>query len=836
MLPAMTAPRHPQSDALRDQLLALLRDSFRKLDREQLYRAAEGAMRFGRTGGAVPARTVGPFASDDALRQGFEAEFVHAIAGALPAMTPEQVNLLVGDLVQQFEVVRRSEVSRSSTSLRAMGGAGAAAANGSDVGRSVLEDQRGPSLRSTPDRLRKATSSGNLPALQSPAEPRQGSLSGSYTISNPMPPLAAPSQGSPTVQGTPTIRQSPPSVSMPAIGGATPARPALRPPTRPMGGLPPRPTTPLQTAPSGPAPLGLPPRPTVPLQTAPSGPAPAEGSAITEGLGAVVLYDDKAGAIEVLPMSQQAEARVRGALAPGRQLRLMLTPAPAPGRDLEIRVEVPWQSRPFLVAARSGPSSQRGTLLEVSRQPQSAAVPAAAKPPSPGPAAAAAATPAPTPTPAARTASSSAPATASATARLATFDPNRPRPNTGQLLHASEGAVGPEGPIGTLMRQAVIYPGVVLLLETPAEHWRVTTLEDLLLDIEVAPMRPELTIEALVTKSGLAEPARLQEALAQHQRTGEPLEQLLTTTGALRFRELDAILATRLRMLFAALATSHPTQFKAEAFDRIEPLASGQTISFAKLAFGRIHDALDKQPPAELEEWGRVTLGFPKPRAELRIPLQRYGIASRELAFLEAEANGDTSIGSLLSKSPVRRHATLVLLATLDRMGYLEWVRHDVAELRAMRAKPHMEQKLSELQQANLFATLDTHWSDYDAVIGEAATRVINGLDLPYLSEHGPAETQQSARRLTMGLRAVADRLSTRPLREAVRAKLIDDFARSSAVDLYEKQAEMALFKSDWEQADDQLRRILELEPGNRRAAKRLEEVAESRQAEEQTP
>lgn len=386
------------------------------------------------------------------------------------------------------------------------------------------------------------------------------------------------------------------------------------------------------------------------------------------------------------------------------------------------------------------------------------------------------------------------------------------------------------------MRQAVTYPGVVLLLETPSEHWRVTTLEDLLLDIDVAPMRPELTIEALVTKSGLAEPARLLEALAQHQRTGEPLEQLLTTTGALRFRELDAILATRLRMLFAALATSHPTHFKAEAFHRIEPLASGQTVSFATLAFGRIHDALDKQPPGELEEWGRVTPGFPKPRAELRIPLQRYGIAARELAFVESEANGSTSVGALLSKSPVRRHATLVLLATLDRMGYLEWIRHDVAELRAMRAKPQIEQKLSELQQANLFATLDTHWSDYDTVIGAAAKRVIDGLDLPYLSEHGPAETQQSARRLTMGLRAVADRLSTRPLREAVRAKLIDDFARSSAVDLYEKQAEMALFKEDWELAEDQLHRILELDPRNRRAASRLQELAESRAGGNQTP
>lgn len=838
----MTVPRHPQSDALRDHLLALLRDSYRKLDREQLYRAAEGAMRFGRTAGPLPARSSGPFASDEALRQGFEAEFVHAIAATRPALTPEQVNLLVGDLVQQFEVVRRSEVSRSSTSLRAMSGSGAAPAAVLGAGHSVLDDQRGPSLRSTPDRLRRDTANGNLSALESPTEPRQGGISGSFAVT---PASARPAQQTLTVQGTPTTRQTLPSTSMPAIvqgtptsrqtrsslsmpalGGTAPARPAPQQPTRPLAGLPQRPTVPLQTTPGGPAPLGLPPRPTVPVQDAPgsAGPIPAEGSAITEGLGAVVLYDDKAGAIEVLPMSQQAEARVRGALAPGRQLRLMLTPAPAPGRDLELRVEVPWQSRPFIVAARTGPSSPRGTLLEVSRQPQSAAAPVATP---------LARDPAPT---TAAIASAARPASTPATARLITFDAARPRPKTGNLLHASEGAVGAEGPVGTLMRQAISVPGVVLLLETPAEHWRVTTLEDLLLDIEVAPMRPDLTLEALVTKSGLADPARLQEALAQQQRTGEPLEQLLTTSGALRFRELDAILATRLRMLFAAFATSHPTRFKAEAFDRIEPLASGQTVSFATLAFGRIHDLFDKQPPGELEEWARQTPGFPKARTDLRIPLQRFGIASRELAFLESEAKGSASLGALLSKSPVRRHTTLVLLATLDRMGYLEWVHHDVAELRAMRAKDQIERKLSELQQADLFAILDTHWSDYDAVIGEAATRVIDGLDLTYLSEHGPAASQASARRLTTALRAVAERLSTRPMREAVRAKTIDDFARSGAIDLYEKQAEMALFKEDWELAEDQLHRILELDPRNRRAASRLQELVESRGGGTQTP
>ena len=46
----------------------------------------------------------------------------------------------------------------------------------------------------------------------------------------------------------------------------------------------------------------------------------------------------------------------------------------------------------------------------------------------------------------------------------------------------------------------------------------------------------------------------------------------------------------------------------------------------------------------------------------------------------------------------------------------------------------------------------------------------------------------------------------------------------------------MALFKSDWEHAEDQLHRILELDPRNRRAASRLQELAESRGGGNQTP
>lgn len=792
---------HPQRDTICERLLTHLRGPFAKLTREQLYVCAEAMMRFGARGGAPPALPPPPYDDPQRLQQAFEAVCLLALADAEPRLGMDQVNLLVGDLVKQFEMLRRSEVSRSSARMAAMTGSQSTAAAASGAGRSVLDDRRKPSLRSTPDRLRHDTSSGSIPALPSPTTQLPATGSAGLPATATRQPAASPTQQLAPVQGTPTVRQS-----IPASAGGSSTRALQRPPTRALAGLPPRPTVPVQGI-SQPAPNAV-------------QPLTVDGSGVTEGLGAVVLYDERAGAIEVLPMSQQSESKVGEALGAGRQLRLLLVPAPALGRTLEIRVEAPWLPQPAITFVRAGASSSNGTLLEVTTG--TVAEPAAV--PSGKPVESA-------PLQRLKTDPQRGNLGQTAAMRMAPSDPGRPRPATGSLLRSAEGEVADAGPLGTLMRQAGIYPGVVLELEAGSEHWRVTTLEDLLLDIEVSPMRLEFTLEALVAKSGLAEVGRLEEALSQHHRSGEPLESLLTTTGALRFRELDAILATRHRMLFAAFSAAPATRFRVQGYDRIEPLAFGQPISFATLAYGRLHEALEKLPPGELEEWARGTIGFPKPRRELRIPLQRFGIQSRELAFLETEANGATSLAALLSRSPVRRHATLALLATLDRMGYLEWVKHDVAELRAMRAKPLMEQKVAELQQGDLFGILDTHWSDYDGVIPTAAQKVIEGLDLPYLAEHGSAEMQQLARRLTIAVRGVADRLSTRSQREAVRAQLVDDFARLGAIDLYEKQADMALFKSDWEHAEDQLRRILELQPGNRRAAKRLDELLESRKA-----
>jgi uncharacterized protein HemY len=54
---------------------------------------------------------------------------------------------------------------------------------------------------------------------------------------------------------------------------------------------------------------------------------------------------------------------------------------------------------------------------------------------------------------------------------------------------------------------------------------------------------------------------------------------------------------------------------------------------------------------------------------------------------------------------------------------------------------------------------------------------------------------------------------------------MVDEFNRRNAVALYEKQAELALFKGDYASAEDSLRRVVEMAPNHPTAPPQLRAV-----------
>ena len=67
--------------------------------------------------------------------------------------------------------------------------------------------------------------------------------------------------------------------------------------------------------------------------------------------------------------------------------------------------------------------------------------------------------------------------------------------------------------------------------------------------------------------------------------------------------------------------------------------------------------------------------------------------------------------------------------------------------------------------------------------------------------------------------------LAKREHRHAYRTRIMPEYKLAHAIPLFLKQAELAERRSNWEDSQDSLRRILELEPGHTQAQARLERV-----------
>jgi hypothetical protein len=397
------------------------------------------------------------------------------------------------------------------------------------------------------------------------------------------------------------------------------------------------------------------------------------------------------------------------------------------------------------------------------------------------------------------------------------------RPRAGRLLLDESGQIGTGGVATLLMRYALDWPALILEVTARGERWRISTLEDLALEVATEPVQPEYSLEALVRQSGLGDAAKIDHAVDAAQRTGRPLADLLTEMGAIRFRELDAILTSRLRLMLARLLDTQAYSYRIRAYDRLDPSSGSQPVPFTHDLFHRVQHDVESLSNDALEDIFKARPAEqPALRQQVRIPLQRFPVPARELRFLEEHLKGREAVQTIVAKSTARRRPTLELLETLNRIGLIEWQRHDPAEMRSLRSRNAIDQKLVQLEKVDPFTILEMHWSGNEREVLDAYRKMVESLDLTFICERGIGDTVPVARRLLAALTATRDQLSTRPQREKFRATVIDDFERRSALELFEKQVDISLFKGDTGDAKALLERMIELDPTHRRAQRKL--------------
>ncbi len=396
----------------------------------------------------------------------------------------------------------------------------------------------------------------------------------------------------------------------------------------------------------------------------------------------------------------------------------------------------------------------------------------------------------------------------------------------GTLISRAEGESVRGGSAALLLRCGARHPATVVgIHDEDGRHWTVFIREEQLLEVRVEPDDPAFDIGHLIAESGLVEPRALEDALAQTAATGMPVVDILTRSRALRYRQMDAIMGARSQLLLKTLFDTKIKHHYVEAYDNVAP-GGGNPQPFAPLAWQRLLAICQAKSQEELDSVLKEHQSDKPSFVDGALSPASLRLKKREFRFVESSMTGSITVTQALARSPLRRRPSLALVAALEFGGLLNWQRMDAKAQRVARVWAQVVQKNSELKATNPFDLLEAHWSSDDVLILESYRKVVRVLDLDYIEENGTPAQIELAQKVKSGLMLARDRLQDRGDRKKIRDEVIDDFGVRSAIQLYEKQSELAIFKGDQDRAADALRRIVELNPRDQKAKDRLRSVS----------
>ena len=404
--------------------------------------------------------------------------------------------------------------------------------------------------------------------------------------------------------------------------------------------------------------------------------------------------------------------------------------------------------------------------------------------------------------------------------------PAVPDLQVGALLGRKDGGGGEGGAAAIALAAAALFPASMVSINTEVRTWKLAIREELALHVEVTPPDPRFTIESAVKMSGLVEASDLGEAVFAANASGEDLTDVLVRNRKLLFRQIDAIMSARAQLMFSSLFDEDVQSYAIFGHEMIESTI-GSPVPLAPVAWQHLRKVSGDLDQSELETLlephfaDRPTFLRDAYISELTLRL-----ASKELKFVKELLGGDATVAQAAAKSPMRRRPTLALIVSLDWIGMLGWKKVETSATRINRVWSVIQAKVKDISNGtNPFELLEAHWSSDEKLVGESFIALCRMLDMDYVELHGTPEQQASVKELRQGLVDTRMKLAERADRHKHRCEVVDAFNRKNAVMLYEKQAELALFKGDYASAEDSLRRVVEMAPHHPTAPPQLRAV-----------
>jgi hypothetical protein len=254
-------------------------------------------------------------------------------------------------------------------------------------------------------------------------------------------------------------------------------------------------------------------------------------------------------------------------------------------------------------------------------------------------------------------------------------------------------------------------------------------------------------------------------------------------------------------------------------------------VPVERIIFKRLFERLKLLETDERDELVEDHLdAYPEVAPSERDRLDRAVLSDDHARLLDRIVSGRRRLREVFTESSLSPPETFAVIYALHRMGVLRFDTSLHQTIVRERFRENVTVKYLSVHKASYFEVLNVHWSSYDEVVTKAYNELIEQFDPQDVPEAMEDEVHERVGEIRDRIESAYKVLAEREQRHAYRKRIMPEYKLAHAVPLFMKQAELAERRSQWSEALDSIRRVLEIEPDNEKADIRYTRVLELKQ------
>ena len=328
------------------------------------------------------------------------------------------------------------------------------------------------------------------------------------------------------------------------------------------------------------------------------------------------------------------------------------------------------------------------------------------------------------------------------------------------------------------------------------------------------PHAGEFLADALL-QAGLVRAEQWTEALRLQRITGVMAGTILVKKGTLSQKQLDEALTRRADRITRNLLTANFGRFRFHPCDDIRLVLANAPVSVLELLWGAQMEVLNAADDDALvmkaEKLYDMRVRILEARRELltQLPMNSY-----ESHVAQELLPAAWTLKELVALNEIEERGLLKLLFALDAMGVVEFVPPEEETSKTRRAQRILYEGWKDLSRRDPFSAVHAHWSSNLTEIEIGHKKLMKEFSRTRFGEAVDSRVEELLDRIHKMAEETYKSLLTKPGRVEARKGIVGNDQLQMASDLLDKQAEMAMYKTDFPVAKALYQKVIELDPG----------------------